>query len=72
MARSRHSFCWSCIFFSGVQSRDAGVSESAIPPVSISADTVPKAKPGREDKASAVITTGPITDVVLIIEESNA
>ena len=33
---------------------------------------VPKPKPGREESDSAVITTGPITEVVLIMEESKA
>jgi hypothetical protein len=32
----------------------------------------PNARPGREERASVVTTTGPKTDVVLIMEESNA
>jgi hypothetical protein len=38
----------------------------------MSADVAPNAKPGREERARDVTTTGPNTEVVLIIDESNA
>ena len=43
-----------------------------MPPINIKVAIVPKPNPGRDESMSAVITTGPITEVVLIIEESNA
>ena len=43
-----------------------------MPPINIKVAIVPKPNPGREESMSAVITTGPMTEVVLIIEESNA
>ena len=40
--------------------------------MNISAAVVPKPNPGCEESESAVITTGPMTEVLLIIEESKA
>ena len=48
------------------------MSARAVPPMIMSADIAPNAKPGCDERARDVTTTGPNTEVIFIIEESSA